>query len=271
MVLAASLMPSRRTCPSGTSTASSSPATAPSTLPPDSAARSTTTLPGFMPASMPAVTSSGARRPGTAAVVISTSAAATCGASSSCWRTARSADSSRAYPPAPSTASSSRSTKVPPIERTSSALAGRTSYADTTAPSRLAVAIACSPATPAPSTSTRAGGTVPAAVMNSGKKRGSRVAASSTQRYPATSACEVSASIDWARLIRGTSSMANAVTWACARARTTSSSAPGEQKPRVTAPGLSLATTSGRSGRTCRSTSTPAASTVSTTSAPAAA
>ena len=97
---------------------------------------------------------------------------------------------------------------MPPIERTSSALAGRTSYADTTAPSRLAVAIACSPATPAPSTSTRAGGTVPAAVMNSGKKRGSRVAASSTQRYPATSACEVSASIDCARLIRGTSSMA---------------------------------------------------------------
>ena len=40
--------------------------------------------------------------------------------------------------------------KVPPIERTSSAEAGRTSYALTLAPSRLAVAIACSPATPAP-------------------------------------------------------------------------------------------------------------------------
>ena len=79
-------------------------------------------------------------------------------------------------------ASSSSCTNVAPIERTSSADAGRTSYASTTAPSRLAVAIACSPATPAPSTSTRAGGTVPAAVMNSGKNRGSRIAASSAQR-----------------------------------------------------------------------------------------
>ena len=52
----------------------------------------------------------------------------------------------------------------------------------TTAPSRRAVAIACSPATPAPSTSTCAGGTVPAAVMNIGKKRGSSVEAISTAR-----------------------------------------------------------------------------------------
>ena len=52
----------------------------------------------------------------------------------------------------------------------------------TTAPRRRAVAIACSPATPAPSTSTCAGGTVPAAVMNIGKKRGSSVAAISTAR-----------------------------------------------------------------------------------------
>jgi hypothetical protein len=44
------------------------------------------------------------------------------------------------------------------------------------------VAIACSPATPAPSTSTWAGGTVPAAVMNIGKKRSSSVAAISTAR-----------------------------------------------------------------------------------------
>jgi hypothetical protein len=71
---------------------------------------------------------------------------------------------------------------VPPIDATSSAEAARTSFADTRAPSRLAVAIAWSPATPAPSTSTFAGGTVPAAVMNSGRNRGSRIAASSTQR-----------------------------------------------------------------------------------------
>ena len=59
-------------------------------------ASSRKTLPGFIPASMAAVTSSGARRPGTAAVVTSTSVSATYGVSSSCWRTARSADSSRA-------------------------------------------------------------------------------------------------------------------------------------------------------------------------------
>ena len=54
---------------------------------------------------------------------------------------------------------------MPPIEATSSADAARTSYAETLAPSRLAVAIAWSPATPAPSTSAFAGGIVPAAVM----------------------------------------------------------------------------------------------------------
>ncbi len=41
----------------------------------------------------------------------------------------------------------------------------------TIAPSRLAVATACSPATPAPRTSTLAGGTVPAAVVIIPKKR----------------------------------------------------------------------------------------------------
>ena len=54
---------------------------------------------------------------------------------------------------------------VPPIEVTSSAEEGRMSLAETRAPSLLAVPMACSPATPTPSTSTRAGGTVPAAVM----------------------------------------------------------------------------------------------------------
>ncbi len=39
------------------------------------------------------------------------------------------------------------------------------------APSRRDVAIACSPATPAPSTSTRAGRMVPAGVVSMGKKR----------------------------------------------------------------------------------------------------
>ena len=42
---------------------------------------------------------------------------------------------------------------------------------ETTAPSRFAVAIACRPATPAPSTITFAGATVPAAVVIIGKNR----------------------------------------------------------------------------------------------------
>ena len=47
--------------------------------------------------------------------------------------------------------------------------AGRVSVASTTAPSRRAVAMACSPATPAPITNTLAGSTIPAAVMSIGK------------------------------------------------------------------------------------------------------
>ena len=40
-----------------------------------------------------------------------------------------------------------------------------------TAPNRLAVAMACKPATPTPKMTTRAALTVPAAVINMGKKR----------------------------------------------------------------------------------------------------
>ena len=69
--------------------------------------------------------------------------------------------------------STPRSRKVAPSDSTCSRTAGRTSKPETTAPSRRAVAIACSPATPAPSTSTFAGGIVPAAVVSIGKKRGS--------------------------------------------------------------------------------------------------
>ena len=66
---------------------------------------------------------------------------------------------------------------VAPNDWTSSFTAGRTSYAETTAPNRLAVAIACRPATPAPMTNTRAGATVPAAVIIIGKNLPSRPAA----------------------------------------------------------------------------------------------
>ena len=72
-----------------------------------------------------------------------------------------------------------RSSQFAPRLSICSRTAGRTSKPVTTAPRRRAVAIACRPATPAPMTSTFAGGTVPAAVMSIGKKRGSCSAASS--------------------------------------------------------------------------------------------
>ena len=62
---------------------SSVPATEPSTLPPDSEARSITTEPGFICSTIDRDTSIGAVRPGTAAVVISASAAAMYGVSRS--------------------------------------------------------------------------------------------------------------------------------------------------------------------------------------------
>ena len=131
---------------------------------------------------MARVTRSGAGRPGTAAVVIRTSERAMCGASASCWRTAR---SSRQLPGVAADA----------LDRVQAQLEERGAHGadlvggggthvvrldDGAEPA--AVAIACRPATPAPSTSTRAGRTVPAAVMNSGKNRGRRIAASSAQR-----------------------------------------------------------------------------------------
>ena len=92
-----------------------------------------------------------------------------------------------AYPRAScaSLASICNSTKRPPRLCTCSFTAGRKSYAETTAPSRRAVAIACSPATPAPDHSTRAGVIVPAAVVIIGKILGSLSAAIITALYPA--------------------------------------------------------------------------------------
>ena len=75
---------------------------------------------------------------------------------------------------------SSISTNMAPRLFTCSRTAGRGSKASTRAPRRLAVAMACSPATPAPSTSTVAGVTVPAAVMSSGNILPIRSAAMST-------------------------------------------------------------------------------------------
>ena len=98
------------------------------------------------------------------------------------------------------------------------------------------MAIACSPATPAPRTTTSAGGTVPAAVMLSGKKRRSRPAATIADRYPATSACELSASIDCAREMRGMSSMENDVMPSSARSLTAGKACIVERNEIVAAP-----------------------------------
>ena len=105
-----------------------------------------------------------------------------------------------------------RSRNVAPRLSTCSFTAGRTSKPETTAPSRRAVAIACRPATPAPSTSTLAGATVPAAVISIGKNRGSRSAAMQRGLVAGDGACDDSASIGCARVIRGIDSIANATT-----------------------------------------------------------
>ena len=130
---------------------------------------SMTTEPGRMPLSASSVTSSGGRRPGTSAVVITTSKSPIRSCSASCCASRSSSVSARAYPPTPSDTVTPRSRKRAPSDCTSSRVSGRMSYPVTTAPSRRAVPIAARPATPAPSTSTCAGLAVPAAVISSGK------------------------------------------------------------------------------------------------------
>ena len=58
---------------------------------------------------------------------------------------------------------------LPPSDSICSFTLGRTSLASITAPRRLAVAMACRPATPTPRMTTRAAFTVPAAVISMGK------------------------------------------------------------------------------------------------------
>ena len=67
-----------------------------------------------------------------------------------------------------------------PSEATCSLVAGRTSVAETMAPRRRAVAIACRPATPTPMMNTLAAGTVPAAVIIIGRACWNMAAASTT-------------------------------------------------------------------------------------------
>ena len=94
---------------------------------------------------------------------------------------------------------------------TCSLTAGLVSNASTLAPSLRAVAIACNPATPAPTISTLAGGIVPAAVIKRGKNLPRYCAAINTARYPAILAIELRASMLCERDIRGINSMAKLV------------------------------------------------------------
>ena len=93
------------------------PGSVSSQLPPVSPARSTTTLPGFMPSTAAAVTSRGAGRPGTSAVVITTSKPVIASSSAFCCWARSSSVSSRAYPPSPA-ASMPTSSHCAPTERT---------------------------------------------------------------------------------------------------------------------------------------------------------
>ncbi len=105
------------------------PGSVSSQLPPVSPARSTTTLPGFIASTAAAVTSLGAGRPGTSAVVITTSNPLIASSSAFCCWARSSSVSSRAYPPSPAAVDifATESNHCAPTERTWSATSGRTS------------------------------------------------------------------------------------------------------------------------------------------------
>ena len=86
------------------------------------------------------------------------------------------------------------------------------SYAEVTAPSRRAVAIACKSRHARADHNTRAGVIVPAAVVSIGKIRGKVSAAISTALYPQIVPIDESASMLCARVVRGINSTANEVT-----------------------------------------------------------
>ncbi len=125
------------------------------------------------------------------------------------------------------------------------------------------MAIADSPATPAPTTKTRAGAMVPAAVVIKGKSFGRAWAAIRTARYPAMLAWELRTSIDCARVVRGRSSSEKRAAPREATAADTSGAASGAAIPTIAWPARSRAR-SGLAG------SPPSTRTQATTSAPSA-
>ncbi len=110
---------------------------------------------------------------------------------------------------------------------------------------------------------------MPDEVIDSGKNRGSRSAATSAARYPATNACEDSASIDCAREMRGTSSIASAVSPASRSARTRSSSCAVGRNEIVIPPGARRRACDGASGWTDSAAPAPSSASAATV-APAA-
>ena len=138
-----------------------------SQLPPFSAARSTTTDPGFMSATCSALISFGAGLPGISAVVMTISTYSHCLANNFIYASMNSLLISFAYPPAPAPDYSIPFTSKNSAPRDSicSLAAGLTSNPLTMAPRFLAVAMAERPATPPPIIKTLAGGNLPAAVI----------------------------------------------------------------------------------------------------------
>jgi hypothetical protein len=91
---------------------------------------------------------------------------------------------------------------------------------------------------------------VPAAVVIIGNMRGSALAASSAALYPAIDAIDDSASMLWARVMRGMNSTENRVAPACAYRAARAGSESGSQNPIAAVPFWG-----GDSGtRTCSST-----------------
>src|SRR5690349_12884293 len=158
----------------------------------------------------------------------------------------------------------------PPSDLTWSATSGRGSVARTIAPSDPAVPIAASPATPAPATSTLAGGTLPAAVTCPVKNRPNACAASITARYPAMFAIDDNTSSDCAREIRGTASIAIAVIGRAANASTSSGSSAGLIRLITVAPSRSRSSSVSLGALTWKTMSAAHAASAGPTLAPAA-
>ena len=151
-----------------------SPGSLSSQFPPRSAARSTMTDPGRMPATAAAVMSVGARRPSTSAVVMATSTfSQRLGQHLPLTRVERlrlldgvAAGGRAAF------LAIERDERGAPGSRLVRGPQDGRRRPERRRPRRLAVAMACKPATPAPRTSTRAAASVPAAVISRGNKRG---------------------------------------------------------------------------------------------------